>query len=239
MRKSIIILLILIGCATQFTPEVNPKLEIDAYQSMLEPSVRISASFELDNKIFQAGGSGIAIGNKDNCTYILTAYHVVDIPKTANNTIINVAFFYYKEITIVRAEIIDIDYSNDLALLKVKGLFPIAKVGATLRIFQKVYAIGCRIGNRPSVSEGIVSCEIFNANRWTSSAPAIHGCSGGGIFLQETGELIGIMIKLSFITIASPFGIDSSPVCHIVTFVPITIIREFFRITNNEWIIEN
>jgi len=87
------------------------------------------------------------------------------------------------------------DEVNDLALLKVEGELTPAELGDSdsLRVGQKVVAVGNPLGLRATVSDGIVSgLRDFNGRKLIqTTAPISPGSSGGGLFDLE-GRLVGI-----------------------------------------------
>lgn len=70
------------------------------------------------------------------------------------------------------------------------------KMMAHTTIFDKVYAVGCQLGQRPIATDGILS-GIINKDKFTGfihSAQISPGSSGGGLFKEYNGHyfLIGI-----------------------------------------------
>jgi hypothetical protein len=89
------------------------------------------------------------------------------------------------------------DEAHDLCRLSVPGLSaPAVTVGrvASLRVGQKVYAIGSPQGLDLSLSDGMVSSlrEGPDGTFVQTTAPISPGSSGGGLF-DETGTLVGIV----------------------------------------------
>lgn len=87
------------------------------------------------------------------------------------------------------------DEANDLALLKVNGGFTPVELGDSdsLRVGQRVIAVGNPLGLRATVSDGIVSGlrDINGRKLIQTTAPISPGSSGGGLFDLE-GRLVGI-----------------------------------------------
>ena len=88
------------------------------------------------------------------------------------------------------------DVATDLCVLNVQGLdVTPAHIGdaRTLRVGQRVYAIGTPEGFERTLSEGLVSGlrEAAGGRYIQTTAPMSEGSSGGGLFDSE-GRLIGI-----------------------------------------------
>jgi len=88
------------------------------------------------------------------------------------------------------------DVDNDLCVLNVRGLDATpAAIGdaKTVRVGQRVYAIGTPEGFELTLSEGLVSGlrEAAGGRYIQTTAPMSEGSSGGGLFDSE-GRLIGI-----------------------------------------------
>jgi serine protease Do len=89
------------------------------------------------------------------------------------------------------------DEELDLCSLSVPGLTaPAVNIGSigSLRIGQRVYAVGTPYGLDLTISEGIVSSlrEVPAGKVIQTTAPISPGSSGGGLF-NLSGELVGIM----------------------------------------------
>ncbi len=169
------------------------------YDDLLYPSVRITT----DDGI----GSGVIIsyhrGTEDteNTIYILTAGHVV-----GNEALVNVELFGSAES--LPAFVVATDTGKDLALLQIcnppageaglkSGIFNghvarLAPQGYVLHIFQPVWVIGCSLGYSPRPTSGEITA--VDGSYWEMNAPIWPGNSGGGVFLKDTHELIGIAV---------------------------------------------
>ncbi|MBL8324442.1 MAG: trypsin-like peptidase domain-containing protein [Rubrivivax sp.] len=89
------------------------------------------------------------------------------------------------------------DEAHDLCKLSVIGLAaPAVRIGevASLRVGQKVYAIGSPQGLDLTLSDGMVSSlrEVPDGTLVQTTAPISPGSSGGGLF-DESGMLVGIV----------------------------------------------
>ena len=99
------------------------------------------------------------------------------------------------------------DRSTDLALLRIpsrRSLEPVARLAPRERLleietFTPVYTTGCPLGTAPQATRGEITrlgWEVDGQSYWMISAPAYFGNSGGGVFLEETGELAGVFSKI-------------------------------------------
>lgn len=173
----------------KFPPCYLPKI----YQEVLMPVVKVRAGIST--------GSGVIIettnpAKRDESTqiYVLTAAHVV-----GNNNKVQVHIYDYElgVVTIKSATVIITDTYKDLALLRYTSSqrykqARLAPRGYQPYLFTEVYAVGCSLGLNPRPSEGIITS--IGINKWEVSAPVLPGNSGGGVFLKDTHELIGITV---------------------------------------------
>jgi S1-C subfamily serine protease len=139
-------------------------------------------------------GSGFVI---DSDGYIVTNYHVIE---SARQIEVN-----FSGDDRVRATIVGVDPSTDLAVLKinaqVRALTPLPLGDSdSVRVGDAVVAIGNPFGLERTVTAGIVSAlqrEITAPNGYTidkviqTDAPINHGNSGGPL-LNARGEVIGV-----------------------------------------------
>jgi S1-C subfamily serine protease len=94
------------------------------------------------------------------------------------------------------ARLVAYDADKDLCALNVQGLdVTPARIGdaTTLRVGQRVYAIGTPEGFELTLSEGLISGlrEAGGGRYIQTTAPMSEGSSGGGLF-DSSGRLIGI-----------------------------------------------
>jgi S1-C subfamily serine protease len=174
---------------------VNPYQAL--YEDLLYPSVRI----ETENGI----GSGVVISSTDKTAYIITAAHVV-----GDYTTVTVTFYSYHQDTktpresslCLSAFVVLTDTTKDLALLRVFCV-SVAKANLAPRdyvpyVFTPIWVVGCSLGYSPRPTEGCITslCDlcVFVVNYWEMNAPIWPGNSGGGVFLKDTHELIGIAV---------------------------------------------
>ena len=167
-----------------------------------------------------SSGSGTIIYSKQNKlgkieTYILTCQHFVRNFVNSKTIILDkivVQVFDYKgNYTYKNAKIIrSTPYvgGKDIMVLKLEDEINIYKVVSfisreeikKLKIFTPILNVGAGLGRRPYPSLGYITAKytekISAKFLWQSSAQAIFGNSGGGIFLQDNGKQIGIFVRL-------------------------------------------
>jgi serine protease Do len=130
-------------------------------------------------------GSGVVIADQR----VITNCHVA---KSAASTVIRLGGKRYPA-TLLR---IDADPEHDLCLLGAEDLhapaIPLADV-ASVKVGQKVFALGAPKGLDLTLSEGIVSSlrSYGDSNFIQTTASISPGSSGGGLF-NDSGALVGI-----------------------------------------------
>ncbi|HIJ70597.1 MAG TPA: trypsin-like serine protease [Planctomycetes bacterium] len=148
-------------------------------------------------------GSGIIV---DSRGYILTCYHLIkDYP------IVSVTVFGSVR-RIYKANVVDVDIANDLAILKIEPEWPlpVAKPANSdmVKITDTVLAIGSPFGFEHTVTEGIISDnkrgivigEAVYEDIFQTDA-AINRGSAGGALINSEGQVVGVNTA-----IASPSG---------------------------------
>ena len=132
-------------------------------------------------------GSGVVLNDKG---YVVTNYHVL-----SGNERLEII---HGEDVIPYVDIIGIDVEKDILILKIEDKkFPAIKTGEvkSLKVGQRVYAIGSPMGFENTISEGIVSglrsYEELRKNYIQITASISSGSSGGAV-VNDKGELIGI-----------------------------------------------
>jgi S1-C subfamily serine protease len=162
-------------------------------------------------------GSGVLLRSRETATageyetLLITAWHVVrDIIAESGESRppIPVAI-HHSDGTIRRetATLLQNDVGLDVALLVLDTPLPVAH-GAVLanrdrlksvRTFERIYAVGCPLGNDPIPTPGEIAHprhRVDGSTYWMISAPTYIGNSGGPIFDAETFELLGIFSKI-------------------------------------------
>lgn len=148
-------------------------------------------------------GSGVLISNDG---YIVTNNHVID---QADDIEVSL-----NDNRTYKAEVIGVDPSTDLALLKIEDKEPFVSVqlgsSEEIRVGEWVLAIGNPFNLNSTVTAGIVSAKGRNIHILKGSSPiesfiqtdaAVNPGNSGGALVNLRGELIGINTA-----IASPTG---------------------------------
>lgn len=155
------------------------------------------------NNRYTAMGSGVIIKYEDGYTYIITDFHVVNVPGN-DVRIQNGSRQRY-------VEIVKTNKKKDLALIKIFGklknkqfirgfAFPI--------ISEKIYNVGHHLGRLYIYGEGVVAG--WDKTLLLVQIPDMFGDSGSGIFNSQ-GKLIALVDKINLINM-SPIDLiaDSS-----------------------------
>ena len=192
-------------------------------------------------------GSGVVVFNEPAAanlwyTWVVTAYHVVEEVRDFSNfdsTIVDVHFFdpelgRVSEETYQGLEVIAYPEA-DLSLLRIERHQPwpyLADVASEnvcskLSVFDSVYAVGCPLGNQPIPTRGEISSQykkVGDEVYWMVSAPTFFGNSGGGIFLSDNGQLVGISSMIYTYGKRAPMVVP-----HMGLFVPLAHVRSWLR----------
>ncbi|MDD3436115.1 MAG: trypsin-like peptidase domain-containing protein [Candidatus Gastranaerophilales bacterium] len=156
-------------------------INISVYEKITPAIVTIDA--QLPDGI--SSGTGCVIAPSG---IILTSSHVID-----NSADIDVTIHSGK---VYKGTIISIlGKNNDLALIKIKSdeTLPIIRLGdsESLKVGQKVLAIGNPFGFSYTLTQGIISRIDYSKNKIQTDA-AINPGNSGGPLLNSQGEVIGI-----------------------------------------------
>jgi len=135
-----------------------------------------------------------------------------------------------------KAEIIAYDKGHDLAVLRIDSprkfdyvapLLPEEKIG-DIKLFTEVVVTGCSLAHEPFSNKGQITFlkeVIEERNYFMTNCNSVFGNSGGALFLEETGELIGVPSRITAIQLG--FGVD------ILTFMGFSAhtsrLYEFFK----------
>ena len=176
---------------------------------LLGPTVQLAGSSTV--------GTGVILeslpvaGGEEYVTYVLTAWHVVrDLFTGGDPDEVEVPVKLYERdgAAVTRMAVrVSHDARIDVALLR---LLDTGRVGygarlasrsrlESVEVFDRVYAVGCPLGNDPIPTWGEVASihhQVDGESYWMISAPTYIGNSGGGIFDAETHELLGIFSKI-------------------------------------------
>lgn len=181
------------------------------WDELVGPTVQLSG----ENSV----GSGVLLRSKESGrtgsgtpvheTYVLTAWHVVrDIIEGDLEMPVPVSIYRPDgSIVMESAILLAHDADIDAAILRLDLTRPV-DYGADLatrtrleqaRIFERIYAVGCPLGNDPIPTPGEIATRthvVDDVNYWMINAPTYIGNSGGGIFDAQTHELLGIFSKI-------------------------------------------
>ena len=148
-------------------------------------------------------GSGVIV---DARGYILTCYHLIKDYATVNVTVFSSVRQIYK------ANVVDVDIANDLAVLKIESdrPLPVAKLANSdmVKVTDTILAIGSPFGFEHTVTEGIISDNkrsIVIGNTvyedMFQTDAAVNRGSAGGALINGEGQVVGVNTA-----IASPSG---------------------------------
>ena len=131
-----------------------------------------------------ASGSGVVIGPGSVVTNCHVALRGEALEVTLN------AASYSASVEVANEE-------RDLCLLNVPGLVaPAVSLGSvdSLRVGQRVYAVGAPQGLDLTISDGIISAlrDVPDGKMIQTSAPVSPGSSGGGLF-DTSGRMVGVV----------------------------------------------
>lgn len=171
---------------------------IDIYRTARLATVYITSTTVRRDFFFQpvasnSLGSGFLINDKG---FILTNFHVI-----SGSSRLQVTLFDQSQYT---AEPLDIDRSDDLALIKIKPKKQLSslKLGDSdrLQVGQKVLAIGDPFGLEGTLTTGVVSSigraikseDNQRIEGMIQTDAAINGGNSGGPLLDSFGNVIGI-----------------------------------------------
>lgn len=95
----------------------------------------------------------------------------------------------------------------DLALIRIDTQLDLGQIAAIAPLrngelvdaFTPVYTVGCPLGTSAQATRGEVTRNdwvVDGQDYWMVSSPAYFGNSGGGVFLEESHELVGIFSKI-------------------------------------------
>jgi len=182
----ILLTCIILSACVQTQHQISNNLNLKNTDYAQEPQVA-----NLDNKRISSSGTGFIVTNDG---YIFTCYHVIKDAKD-----IQIAIGGKKH----PAKLIREDPINDLALLKINGLFPALAFASegSAKMGQEVFTIGYPNIELQGVNAKFTKGTISSLSGFRDdtrffqiSAPIQLGNSGGGL-LDEKGEVIGIVVS--------------------------------------------
>lgn len=188
-------------------------------------------------------GSGTLIYSQHNAksdkveSYVLTSYHVIRNiladSTTARESGIEVTIYTHDGPMEARADMVAEDRRIDAALLKLRSEERFTNVARTLprtrcrdvRVWDRIWAVGCPLGNDPIPTQGEISSidnQLSGSNYWMINAPTYFGNSGGGVFLADSRELVGVFSKIYTHGKGNPVVVPHMGLC-----TPMDLIYEF------------
>lgn len=161
--------------------DTDEQININVYEKITPAIVTIDA--QLEDGI--SSGTGCVISREG---IILTSSHVVNDSKDIDVTTHSGKVYKASVLSILGK-------NNDLVLLKIepKENLSVIRLGdsESLKVGQKVLAIGNPFGFADTLTQGIVSRIDYSKNKIQTDA-AINPGNSGGPLLNSSGEVIGI-----------------------------------------------
>jgi S1-C subfamily serine protease len=231
-------ILVAFGCAAaSITPDASYKtITRDVTRNIVRSAVRVRTPMGAGSGIVLY--SGISPITTRQCTYILTASHVVHIFRNVVVDVFERTPLSCTGSDAYHAKVVNTDPANDLALLEVENLnlgFIPKMVNYTdlakIEVAEPIYAVGCQIGRIPVLTEGRLA--DYDDDSCCVTAESIVGSSGGGIFLANSlylGMIRGIGI--------APVEGDQILVPHIVLVIPATKIARWLEASDYKFIVK-
>lgn len=108
--------------------------------------------------------------------------------------------------------------------------YPVARLSDTPpATADKVFTIGVPLGMIPEITTGTISGYEDTYHFWTSDSQIIFGNSGGGVFSERTGKLLGISVGL--ISYDAQIGnmLLKIPVTHLHQFIACSEVIDWIK----------
>lgn len=166
----------------QGTAPAGPRSAEDIFNQVSQSVVRINVANSAG--VVVSTGSGVVIGPGS----VITNCHVA--LRGESLEVVLAGSIYAASVEVANEE-------RDLCLLDVSGLAaPAVSLGSidSVRVGQRVYAVGAPQGLDLTISDGIVSSlrEMLGGKVIQTTAPVSPGSSGGGLF-DTAGRMIGVV----------------------------------------------
>ncbi len=169
-----------------FSDAHSQELKAEEIYTKINNAIVTIYTFDAKGKILSQG-SGVVLNDKG---WVVTNYHVF---AGADKLVVK-----HKEKIVEYSNIVGLDVEKDILILKIEDkTFQSIKIGNSdsLKVGQKIYAIGSPMGFENTMTEGIISglrhYEKESKNFIQISAAISPGSSGGAI-VNNRGELIAI-----------------------------------------------
>lgn len=177
---------------------------------LLAPAVQLNGDDTVGSGTLVFSGPNPKTGDTE--TYVLTSYHVVrnilaESPKAGREGVLVTIFKERNEREDLRGDMVCHNEDIDAALIKLRTDKTFAKVAhvvpkdvaGQVKVWDQIYAVGCPLGNDPIPTQGEISSiknELRGSNYWMINAPTYFGNSGGGVYLAQSRQLIGVFSKI-------------------------------------------
>ncbi len=180
--------------ALAFAPNLAAAMTPQDLFAKLSPTIWVVRAQHGDSQVLSVG-SAVAITPR----LLVTACHVVD-----KATGVTIARDSGKRVVKIDTVTPDPDHGRDLCLLTTAEVLPavpavIAPI-ESVKVGEKVYAIGSPLGLELSLTDGLVSALRVAPNETLpaiqTSAAIAPGSSGGGLF-DEEGRLMGVTVSIA------------------------------------------
>jgi len=180
--------------ALALAPNVAAAMTPQDLFTKLSPTIWVVRSQHGDSPTFGMG-SAVAIAPR----LLVTACHVV-----AGATGVTIARDSGKRVVKIDTVTPDPEHSRDLCLLTTDEALPAVPAAIapidSVKVGEKVYAIGSPLGLELTLTDGIVSALRVAPNETLpgiqTSAAIAPGSSGGGLF-DEDGRLVGVTVAIA------------------------------------------
>ncbi len=201
-------------------------------KSMLSPTVQLNGDDTVGSGTLIFSGLDPTTGR--NSSWVLTSYHVVrnilaDTPSAHREGIDVTVYLNDDEIT-VKGHMMAHRKDIDAAVVKLdtdRVFDNVAQVldresGNHVAVWDSIWAVGCPLGNDPVPSAGEISStsnELDDTNYWMINAPTYFGNSGGGVYLADSKQLIGVFSKIYTHGKGTPIVVPHMGLCTPITSV--------------------
>lgn len=178
---SLAIFLLLCFLNKSYSQDLKPDEIFEKYQD----AVVVIYSYDFTGAP-KSQGSGVILNEK---AWVVTNFHIFEGCEKL--------LIVHKGDTIPYNDIIGVDIERDLLIIKIdQGNYPEIKTSNSVKVGQKIYAIGSPLGMENTISEGIISGNRSEVGKTKQNfiqiTASLSPGSSGGAVLNGAGELIGI-----------------------------------------------